>query len=59
MNSAIAAPLGDWTLASSHHGTEFSAVVRQGNFCGAQFHPERSAGAGARLLQNFLENPLT
>jgi glutamine amidotransferase len=24
------------------------------NFCGAQFHPERSARAGARLLGNFL-----
>ncbi|HEX7991941.1 MAG TPA: imidazole glycerol phosphate synthase subunit HisH, partial [Stenotrophomonas sp.] len=23
--------------------------------CGAQFHPERSAGPGARILQNFLE----
>jgi glutamine amidotransferase len=56
---SFAAPTGDWTLASSRHGTEFSAAVRRENFCGAQFHPERSAGAGARLLQNFLENPLT
>lgn len=56
---SYAAPLGDWTLSSSRHGTEFSAVVRRDNFCGAQFHPERSAAAGARLLQNFLENPQT
>ena len=53
---SFAAPLGDWTLAQSEHGRPFSAVVRHGNFTGAQFHPERSAGAGARLLENFLED---
>lgn len=51
---SYAAPLGSFTVASSTHGRAFSAVVRQGNFYGAQFHPERSAAAGARLLQNFL-----
>ncbi|MGH8035971.1 MAG: glutamine amidotransferase-related protein, partial [Lysobacterales bacterium] len=51
---SYAAPVGDWTLASCTHGKVFSAVVRQGNFCGAQFHPERSAAAGSALLQNFL-----
>lgn len=49
------APLGDATLASCLHGEPFAAIVRQGNFCGAQFHPERSAASGARLLANFLE----
>jgi glutamine amidotransferase len=43
------------TLASCRHGVPFSAVVRQGNFRGAQFHPERSADQGARILKNFLE----
>jgi glutamine amidotransferase len=52
---SYAAPLGPWTLASSQHGRPFSAIVRQNNFHGAQFHPERSATAGARLLKNFLE----
>ena len=51
---SYAAPLGDWTLASSTHGQPFSALVRKNNFFGAQFHPERSAAAGARLLQNFM-----
>jgi glutamine amidotransferase len=51
---SYAAPMGEWTLASCNHGTAFSAVVRKDNFYGAQFHPERSAAAGARLLQNFL-----
>lgn len=51
---SYAAPLGPWTLASAEHGTVFSAIVRQDNFYGAQFHPERSAAAGARLLNGFL-----
>lgn len=49
------APIGPGTLASCEHGEAFSAIVRQGNFSGAQFHPERSARSGARLLANFLE----
>jgi len=52
---SYAAPLGAWTLSTSAHGAPFSAVVREGNFHGAQFHPERSAAAGAALLRNFLE----
>lgn len=51
---SYAAPVGESTLASCTHGRAFSAVVRQNNFYGAQFHPERSARAGAKLLQNFL-----
>ena len=51
---SYAAPLGEWTLASSNHGAPFSALVRKDNFYGAQFHPERSASAGARLLRDLL-----
>jgi imidazole glycerol-phosphate synthase subunit HisH len=43
------------TIASSHYGNPFSACVQRDNFYGAQFHPERSAKVGARLLRNFLE----
>jgi glutamine amidotransferase len=49
------APIGPATVATCLHGEPFSAIVRRGNFCGAQFHPERSARSGARLLANFLE----
>ena len=42
------------TVASCRYGAPFSACVAWRNFYGAQFHPERSAGAGARLLENFL-----
>jgi glutamine amidotransferase len=55
---SFAAPIGPWTLSTSQHGQPFSAVVRHDNFYGAQFHPERSAKAGARLLSRFLETPL-
>ena len=44
----------DATLATSDHGTTFTAVLRARNFWGTQFHPERSSAAGARLLANFL-----
>lgn len=51
---SYAAPMGEWTLASATHGETFSAVVRRNNFYGVQFHPERSAAAGATLLRQFL-----
>jgi glutamine amidotransferase len=52
---SFAAPTGPWTLAATDYGGEFSAAVRHGNFHGVQFHPERSAQPGARVLANFLE----
>jgi glutamine amidotransferase len=52
---SYAAPLGPWTLAASDYGSEFSSAVRRGNFHGVQFHPERSAATGSRVLANFLE----
>jgi imidazole glycerol-phosphate synthase subunit HisH len=52
---SYAAPVTDFTLASTHHGSRLSAVVRNRNFWGTQFHPERSGKAGARVLQNFLK----
>ena len=42
------------TLASTEYGAGFSAAVKHGNFRGVQFHPERSATVGARLLANFI-----
>lgn len=51
---SYAAPVGPSTLASTTHGTTFSAVVRSGLRWGAQFHPERSGRVGALLLRNFL-----
>ena len=42
------------TAGQTTHGVPFvSAIARQG-LVGVQFHPERSGGAGLRLLENFL-----
>lgn len=48
-------PMGETTVAESSYGKNISAMVRRDNFWGCQFHPERSAGPGARILKNFLE----
>jgi glutamine amidotransferase len=45
---------GRQTLASVEYGRTIPAVVRSGNWLGAQFHPERSGSAGARFLEAFL-----
>lgn len=47
--------IGDDTVATADYGKPFTAVAERGNFAATQFHPERSARYGARLLQNFLE----
>jgi imidazole glycerol-phosphate synthase subunit HisH len=54
---SYALPPGDYSIATAQHAGEFCAIAAQGNFFAAQCHPERSAGAGARLLQNFLALP--
>jgi len=41
------------TLAT--HGQDFIAAVEAGPLCATQFHPEKSADAGAALLANWLE----
>ena len=51
---SYALPVSPVTVASTCYGTEFSACVEWRNFYGVQFHPERSAAAGSRILQNFL-----
>lgn len=50
-----AAPVTADTVAACDHGGLFTAIVQNGLRCGAQFHPERSADTGARILHNFLE----
>jgi glutamine amidotransferase len=51
---SYALPICGATVASTRYGAKFSSCVRWRNFYGTQFHPERSAGVGARLLENFL-----
>jgi glutamine amidotransferase len=51
---SFAVPVSSLTVASADYGIALSAIVRRGNFWGTQFHPERSAQTGARVLANFL-----
>ena len=48
-------PDGPATLARADYGGPVPAMVRSANRWGCQFHPERSAEAGATILKNFLE----
>jgi len=41
-------------MATSEHGGSFGAIIRHNNFLACQFHPEKSAGAGQRLIERFL-----
>ena len=50
-------PDGPATLARADYGGAVPAVVRSANRWGCQFHPERSAEAGATILKNFLGLP--
>lgn len=47
-------PVSESTVATATYGERFAAIVQRGNVFGAQFHPERSAHAGALVLRNFL-----
>lgn len=52
---SFACDAGPAAVATATYGREIAAVVRQGNWLGAQFHPERSGAAGARFLESFLK----
>lgn len=49
------AELGEYTTATCDYIQPFSAAISKDNFFATQFHPEKSAGIGTRLLKNFLE----
>ena len=54
---SYALPPADYTIATADHLSPFTAVLASGNFVATQFHPERSAAAGARVLRNFMSLP--
>ncbi len=41
-------------LTWAEHGEPFLAAVENGALSATQFHPEKSAAAGARLLANWV-----
>jgi len=52
---SFAASTSPATVAITDYGSAITAVARRDNFCGTQFHPERSGVVGARILANFLK----
>lgn len=49
------AEVSENTLAICNYSIDFSAAMQKDNFYATQFHPEKSAGVGERILKNFLE----
>ena len=42
-------------IASTTYGIEYASALQKDNFYGVQFHPEKSAQAGEKILENFLK----
>ena len=49
------AEISSCTSATCDYILPFSASMKSENFYATQFHPEKSAGVGEKILQNFLE----
>ncbi len=52
---SYAADVTETTLAEAEYGSPFTAITRNNNVWGCQFHPERSSKTGAQILKNFLD----
>jgi glutamine amidotransferase len=53
-HSFAAVPAPELAVAVVDHDGSIVAAVEEGPLAGVQFHPERSGGAGARVLENVL-----
>ena len=49
------APVVQETAAVTNYGGVFTAALERENVMGVQFHPEKSAAVGLRVLRNFVE----
>ncbi len=54
-HSFAATGLNGLVVATTCHGAPFAAVVERENIWAVQFHPEKSAANGERVLKNFVE----
>ncbi len=52
---SLSAELSDDVIATTNYGTELAAATARNNVMATQFHPEKSAKAGFRLLQNYVD----
>jgi glutamine amidotransferase len=44
----------DDIIAEFNYGASFAGVLQKDNIFGVQFHPEKSKGAGVKVIKNFL-----
>lgn len=49
-------PVGSFTSALTEYVVQFSSAMRKNNFYAVQFHPEKSAEAGKKVLESFVKN---
>jgi glutamine amidotransferase len=49
------ASLGEHTIARTHYMQPYSSALQRNNFYGVQFHPEKSAVVGEKILRNFMK----
>ena len=49
------AALGNHTIATTEYGIEYSSALNKDNFYCTQFHPEKSADIGEKVLNNFIK----
>lgn len=48
-------PISSNTIAMADYNGKYSAALQKDNFYGVQFHPEKSAEAGTKIIHNFLQ----
>ncbi|HXB93449.1 MAG TPA: imidazole glycerol phosphate synthase subunit HisH [Puia sp.] len=53
---AYYAARGKHTIATTDYIQPYSSALHRDNFFGVQFHPEKSARVGERILNNFISN---
>ncbi|MBS1557255.1 MAG: imidazole glycerol phosphate synthase subunit HisH [Bacteroidetes bacterium] len=49
-------PVNRFTTATTEYTVPFSAAMKKNNFYAVQFHPEKSAGTGEKILKIFLSS---
>jgi glutamine amidotransferase len=49
------ASVGEHTIGETDFVQPYSSALQSGNFYGVQFHPEKSAVVGEKILQNFID----
>ncbi|SNT00727.1 imidazole glycerol phosphate synthase subunit hisH [Ekhidna lutea] len=49
------AEVGEDTVGETDYLVPFTSALQKDNFYGVQFHPEKSADVGQKLLENFLK----